>query len=248
LKIPARKKWGQNFLIDPNIIKKIISVLNPKLNNYILEIGPGKGALTNELSKFGNQVIGVEIDPMLSDYLIGLKLPNVKIVNESILDFDCKSIPIEYVVIGNLPYNISTPILFKFMNEKKWNQLVVMLQKEVAERIVSSENNKKYGRTSIMMQSFFDVELKFHIPNTVFRPIPEIKSSLLSITPKKNTNLNYENLKFVVENAFRHRRKKLTHNLKNIIEETKLNEVKDSRAEQLSVTQYQELSHFLIKK
>lgn len=248
MKIPPRKKWGQNFLIDPNIIKKIISVLNLNEEDHILEIGPGKGALTKQLSMLGNQITAVEIDPMLCDYLKNLKLKNVKIFNESILDFDFQSIKKKYIAIGNLPYNISTPILFKFMLESDWKQLVVMLQKEVAERIVSNEGNKKYGRTSIMMQSFFDVELKFHIPNTVFKPMPKIKSSLLSITPKKNIGLIYENLKIVVENAFKHRRKKLTHNFKNIIEPEKLIEVKDQRAEQLTVEKYQELSHFLIKK
>lgn len=248
MKIPVRKKWGQNFLIDPNIINKIISVLDLKKEYHILEIGPGKGALTKQLSNIGNKITAIEIDPMLCTYLKDLKLKNVKIFNESILDFDCNTIKNNYVIIGNLPYNISTPILFKFMAESRWKQLVVMLQKEVAERIVSKENNKKYGRTSIMMQSFFNVKLKFNISNTVFRPMPEIKSSLLSITPRKNINLDYNNLKVVVENAFKHRRKKLTHNLRNIIYDKKLDEVKDNRAEQLTVTQYQELSHFIIKK
>ena len=248
MKIPARKKWGQNFLIDPNIINKIISVLNLNANNHILEIGPGKGALTKQLSKIGHQITAIEIDPMLCTYLKDLKLKNVNIINKSILDFDCSAIEDGYVIIGNLPYNISTPILFKFMAEKRWNQLVVMLQKEVAERIVSKENNKKYGRTSIMMQSFFNIELSFNIPNTVFRPMPEIKSSLLSITRKKNNQLDYNNLKIVVQNAFKHRRKKLINNLKNIIEPHKLKEVENQRAEQLTITQYQELSHFIIKK
>ena len=235
MKIPARKKWGQNFLIDPNIIYKIISILVLKKEFHILEIGPGKGALTKKLSDIGNKITAVEIDPMLCRYLKDLNLKNVNIIKNN------------YVIIGNLPYNISTPILFKFMAEQGWEQLVVMLQKEVAERIVSKENNKKYGRTSIMIQSFFKVELKFNIPNTVFRPMPEIKSSLLSITPKKNINLDYNNLKIVVTNAFKHRRKKLIHNLKNIIDENKLKEIKDNRAEQLTVTQYQELSRFIIK-
>jgi len=247
LKIPARKKWGQNFLIDPNIINKIISILVLKKEFHILEIGPGKGALTKKLSDIGNKITAVEIDPMLCRYLKDLNLKNVNIINENILNFDCNIIKNNYVIIGNLPYNISTPILFKFMAEQGWEQLVVMLQKEVAERIVSKENNKKYGRTSIMIQSFFKVELKFNIPNTVFRPMPEIKSSLLSITPKKNINLDYNNLKIVVTNAFKHRRKKLIHNLKNIIDENKLKEIKDNRAEQLTVTQYQELSRFIIK-
>ena len=248
MKIPVRKKWGQNFLIDPNIINKIISVLDLKKEYHILEIGPGKGALTKKLSNTGNKITAIEIDPMLCTYLKDLNLKNVNIFNGNILDFDCNTIKNNYVIIGNLPYNISTPILFKFMAEQRWKQFVAMLQKEVAERIVSKENNKKYGRTSIMMQSFFKVELKFTIPNTVFRPMPKIKSSLLSITPRKNIDLDYNNLKIIVENAFKHRRKKLIHNLKNIIDENKLDEVKDKRAEQLTVTQYQDLSHFIIKK
>ena len=247
MKIPPRKKWGQNFLIDPNIIRKIISVLKPEKNNHILEIGPGKGALTKELNGLGNKITAVEIDPMLCEYLKELKMKNVTIYNHDILDFNCQIIKQKYVVIGNLPYNISTPILFKFMREINWEKLVFMLQKEVAERIVSKENNKKYGRTSIMMQSFFNIQLEFNIPNTVFRPMPEITSSLLSITPKQNMNINYELLKLVVENAFKHRRKKLIHNLKHIIKKTKLEEIKDCRAEQLSIEQYQELTYFVNK-
>ena len=248
MKIPPRKKWGQNFLIDPNIIRKITSTLTPEKNHHILEIGPGKGALTKELNKLGNEITAVEIDPMLCEYLKELKMKNVTIYNQDILDFNCNIIKQKYVVIGNLPYNISTPILFKFMMENNWDKLIFMLQKEVAERIISKENNKKYGRTSIMMQSFFNLKLEFNIPNTVFRPIPEITSSLLSITPKKNLNIKYELLKIVVENAFKHRRKKLVHNLKHIIEKSKLEEIKDCRAEQLSVEKYQELTHFINKK
>ena len=241
MKIPARKKWGQNFLIDHNIIKKIISTLNYNKSHHILEIGPGKGALTNHLTKLGNQISAVEIDPMLCQYLNDLKLNNLTLYNEDILNFDCSNISEEYVIIGNLPYNISTPILFKFMTETRWSHLVVMLQKEVAERIISKEGNKKYGRLSVMMQSFFDIQLEFHIPNTVFRPMPEIKSSLLSITPKLKHNINYEPLKVIVENAFRHRRKKLKHNLKLIIDESGLSKIKDKRAEELSIEEYKNL-------
>tara|TARA_B100000427_G_C15225585_1_gene471062 strand:+ start:11 stop:487 length:477 start_codon:yes stop_codon:yes gene_type:complete len=152
----------------------------------------------------------------------------------------------DYMVIGNLPYNISTPILFKFMENMNWTKMVVMLQKEVAERIVSKHGNKKYGRISIMMQSFFDVALKFNIPKTVFNPQPKITSSLLMITPKKNINIEYNNLKLVVKNAFKHRRKKLSHNLKNLIKEEMYTQIKDKRAEQLTVVDYQKLSHYII--
>ena len=246
MKIPIRKKWGQNFLIDPNIIRKIISVLNPDKKQTILEIGPGKGALTKILSTMDLNIHAVEIDPMLCDYLRYKKINNLKIYNEDILKFDLSVIPKNYMIIGNLPYNISTPILFKFLENKGWNKMVVMLQKEVAERIVSSHGNKKYGRISIMMQSFFDVNLEFNIPKTVFNPQPKIISSLLVIKPKKNIHIEYKKIKKIVENAFKHRRKKLAHNLKNIIEENKYNEIKDKRAEQLSVADYQKLSHYII--
>jgi len=246
LKIPIRKKWGQNFLIDPNIIRKIISVLNPKKNQHILEIGPGKGALTKKMASMDLNINAIEIDPMLCDYLKEEKFDNVKIYNEDILKFDCSMMGDNYMVIGNLPYNISTPILFKFMENMNWKKMVVMLQKEVAERIVSKHGNKKYGRISIMMQSFFDVTLKFNIPKTVFNPQPKITSSLLLITPKKNINIEYDKLKLIVENAFKHRRKKLSHNLKNLIKEEMYNQIKDKRAEQLTVVDYQKLSHYII--
>ena len=246
MKIPIRKKWGQNFLIDPNIIRKIISVLNPEKNQNILEIGPGKGALTTKLGEMDLNISAIEIDPMLGDYLKDKKLNNVKIYNADILKFDVSMMPQDYMVIGNLPYNISTPILFKFMRELKWSKMVVMLQREVAERIISNHGNKKYGKISIMMQSFFNINLEFNIPKTVFNPQPKITSSLLLIKPKKTVNVEYKKLKIIVENAFKHRRKKLAHNLKNLIEENQYNEIKDKRAEQLSVADYQKLSHYII--
>ena len=97
MKIPARKKWGQNFLIDPNIINKIIKVLKLKKNTHILEIGPGKGALTKQLADIGNKITAIEIDPMLCTFLKDLKLKNVNIINENILSFDCTKIKNNYV-------------------------------------------------------------------------------------------------------------------------------------------------------
>ena len=245
MKIPIRKKWGQNFLIDSNISNKIISVLEADKKDHILEIGPGKGALTVPLSMIYNKITAVEIDPMLCEYLNNKEIKNVTVYNADILKFDLNIMPENYMVIGNLPYNISTPILFKFMNHKGWSKLVVMLQKEVAERIVSSEKNKKYGRISIMFQIFFNLKLEFHIPNTVFNPQPKVTSSLLSITPKKNITINYDNLKKIVEAAFKHRRKKLKHNLKTIINEIGLETIKDKRAEELSVDEYKNLIQYI---
>ena len=245
MNIPIRKKWGQNFLIDPNISKKIIAVLGANKNDHVLEIGPGKGALTIPLSNIVKQISAIEIDPMLCNYLNNKKLNNVTIYNSDILKFDLNVMPKNYLAIGNLPYNISTPILFKFMKHRDWNKLVIMLQKEVAERIVASEKNKKYGRISIMFQTFFDLKLEFHIPKTVFKPQPKITSSLLSVVPKKNTNINQNNLKKLVEAAFKHRRKKLKHNLKELINEKELSYIQDKRADELSVKEYQQLTQYI---
>ena len=245
MNIPIRKKWGQNFLIDSNIISKIIRTLNPEKEQAVLEVGPGRGALTKKLSSMDLSIKAIEIDPMLCKYLDKLNLKNVQIINEDILKFDASIMPDKFLVIGNLPYNISTPILFKFMQTKRWVKMVVMLQKEVAERIVAKSNNKKYGRISIMMQSFFDLKLEFNIPNTVFNPQPKVTSSVLSIIPKENLNINYENLSLLVESAFKHRRKKLRHNLKNVLEIEPLAEIKDKRAEQLTVEDFQKLSLYI---
>ncbi len=245
MNIPIRKKWGQNFLIDPNISKKIISVLGANKDDHVLEIGPGRGALTTHLSVVAKKISAVEIDPMLCDYLNNKKLDNVTIYNSDILKFDLNMIPKNYLAIGNLPYNISTPILFKFMDNSGWNKLVVMLQKEVAERIIASEKNKKYGRISIMFQTFFDLNLEFHIPRTVFNPQPKITSSLLSVVPKKNIKINQTHLKRLVEAAFKHRRKKLKHNLKELINEKQLSNIQDKRADELSVKQYQQLTQYI---
>ena len=245
MKIPIRKKWGQNFLIDPNISKKIIAVLGANKNDHVLEIGPGRGALTSLLSMGVKQISAIEIDPMLCEYLKNQKLNNITIYNADILKFDLNKMPKNYLAIGNLPYNISTPILFKFMENRGWNKLVVMLQKEVAERIVASEKNKKYGRISIMFQTFFELNLEFHIPKTVFNPQPKVTSSLLSVMPKKNIEINQNNLKRLVEAAFKHRRKKLKHNLKELINTKELKTVQDKRADELSVQEYQQLVQYI---
>ena len=245
MNIPIRKKWGQNFLIDPNISKKIIAVLGANKNDHVLEIGPGRGALTSLLSMGVKQISAIEIDPMLCEYLTNQKLNNITIYNADILKFDLNKMPKNYLAIGNLPYNISTPILFKFMENRGWNKLVVMLQKEVAERIVASEKNKKYGRISIMFQTFFELNLEFHIPKTVFNPQPKVTSSLLSVMPKKNIEINQNNLKRLVEAAFKHRRKKLKHNLKELINTKELKTVQDKRADELSVQEYQQLVQYI---
>ena len=149
---PFRKKWGQNFLRDPNTISKIINCLQPYTSDNILEIGPGDGALTNQLSKQIDHIHVVEIDPLLVTQLEKNKYPNVTIHQGDILEWDLNQLKGEVKIIGNLPYYISTPILFKMLAWQNWERMVLMFQKELAQRIVSKHGNKSYGRISIMCQ------------------------------------------------------------------------------------------------
>ena len=126
-----RKKWGQNFLQDPNTIHKIIDQLEPQLDDVIIEIGPGQGALTFELAKKVKKIYAIEIDPFLVKYLNDFSVPNLKIINNDILNFDLNQFEKNIKVIGNLPYNISTPVIFKFLNWNGWSKIIFMTQKKL---------------------------------------------------------------------------------------------------------------------
>ena len=153
---PFRKKWGQNFLRDPNTITKIIGLLEPDKKDTILEIGPGDGVLTDRLSKTAGYIHTVEIDPLLIKYLNDKQYQNVTIHKGDILDWDISILPEGVKIIGNLPYYISSPILFRFLGILKWERMVLMFQKELAERIISKEGSKSYGRISVISQVFCD--------------------------------------------------------------------------------------------
>ena len=153
--ISPKKKWGQNFLIDPNISKKIVRTLNNKSNETILEIGPGKGALTGLIN--AKKIIAVEIDKDLCKVLSEQKIPNLNIINENFLKINLENVKFDRIV-GNLPYNISSQVIFKILNCNEWTKAVFMVQKELADRIASKEGNKQYGRISVMIQSMCEVK------------------------------------------------------------------------------------------
>ena len=165
---PFRKKWGQNFLQDPNTITKIIGSLEPEKSDIILEIGPGNGALTDMLSKKTDHIHAVEIDPLLIKLLKEKEYSNVTIHEGDILKWDCSHLPEKVKIIGNLPYYISSPILFRFLTMKNWERMILMFQKELAERIVSKEGSKSYGRISVMCQTFCNVKIEFTVSRNVF--------------------------------------------------------------------------------
>ena len=214
--IKAKKSLGQNFLIDANIIEKIINVIQIKEKN-ILEIGPGTGALTSYiLKKNPKKIIVIEKDKNLAEILKQNFKEEVTVINKDILEIDENSLIKEkFTVFGNLPYNISTEILSKWITQTKdefwFNNLILMFQKEVADRIIAKFNTSDYGRLSILSNWKLNVEKICDIKPESFSPRPKIDSSLLFFSPKKNFYKikDPKNLEKVTRIFFNHRRKML---------------------------------------
>ena len=213
--IKAKKSLGQNFLIDQNIINKIVNIVNIKDKN-ILEIGPGTGNLTIEiLKRKPKKIILIEKDNYLVDFLKSKFDSNVKIINEDVLKINESLLNDQnLIVFGNLPYNISTEILVKWilnLSQKKiwFDCLVLMFQKEVAYRIISKFNTKEYGRLSILANWRLKIKKIFDVKPSCFQPKPKIESTVLFFEPKKNflKFKNPKNLEKITRIFFMHRRK-----------------------------------------
>lgn len=221
-----KKSLGQNFLIDPNILDKIVRVANVTKETGVIEVGPGFGALTEKLAQHADKVVAFEIDsrllPILDEALAGYD--NVTIIHSDILKVDLhKAINMYFqqgqdlLVVANLPYYVTTPILMKLLEEKlPIRGIVCMLQKEVADRISAKPNTKQYGSLSVAVQFYGQVETSFFVPNTVFIPRPNVDSAVIKITlhekppyPVEDERLFFE----IVRAAFAKRRKTLVNNL-----------------------------------
>ena len=212
--IKAKKSLGQNFLIDKNILEKIVNCINIK-NKPVLEIGPGTGNLTNFiLKKNPHKVFVIEKDDVLANEL-KVKFPNkLNIINDDVLNVNESSLFKEkLIVFGNLPYNISTEILSKWIVNLKNNfwfeALILMFQKEVAERIIANTNTSNYGRLSVLCNWKLDISKISDIKPNSFKPKPKVDSSLLFFTPKKNFYKikNPKNLEKITRIFFSNRRK-----------------------------------------
>ncbi len=212
--IRAKKSLGQNFLIDKNIINKIVNFVELK-NKNVLEIGPGTGNLTEEiLRKNPKKILVVEKDNNLANLLKEKFKDKIKVINRDILKTNENSLYNETLtVLGNLPYNISTEILCKWilnLKEKTWfDYLILMFQKEVADRIISDFNTKSYGRLSILANWRLDIKKVFNISPLSFKPKPKIDSTVLFFKPKKNffSFKDSKNLEKITRIFFMHRRK-----------------------------------------
>ena len=236
----ARKRFGQNFLVDAQIVSRIVSTISPKKSDDIVEIGPGKGALTFPLLDHLDKLSVIEIDRDLISFLKLKKQDKLTIYEADALKFDYDLISNNLRIVGNLPYNISSALLFRLLSNK--NQIIdmtFMLQKEVVDRIVASHGSKAYGRISVMMQTFFEVESMFTVPKESFDPQPKIESAILYLKTKtKPLTENTKLLEKIVKISFSQRRKTLKNCLKSTLsqEQTKID--LSQRAEMLSVENF----------
>jgi 16S rRNA (adenine1518-N6/adenine1519-N6)-dimethyltransferase len=218
---PANKRLGQNFLIDPNIVRKIIALaeLNPETS--VLEIGPGRGILTDALARAAGHVVAVELDPLLYRLLRERQAewPNVELVREDALAYPVERLPVGTVVVANLPYYISTPLLFRLLDcRTRFPRMVLMLQDEVADRLVAKPDSSDYGVLSVMAQYAAEITKAFKVSAHCFRPRPEVGSAVALLRTKEHAPLtSQEETLFaaLVKAAFAHRRKILVNSLRD---------------------------------
>jgi 16S rRNA (adenine1518-N6/adenine1519-N6)-dimethyltransferase len=244
----AKKRFGQNFLTDLEVIDHIVRRIAPKPSDVMVEVGPGLGALTAPLAACLKQLHVVEIDHDVIPRLMALPCASSLVVHlADALEFDFANLfPGDHFrVVGNLPYNISTPLLFHLMQSAdRIVDMHFMLQKEVVDRIAASPGNKTYGRLSVVMQYFCQVEKLFMVEAEAFKPKPKVDSAILRLIPKKTRELSVEDeVSFIeiVKQAFSQRRKTLRNTLKTVMTQEMWQQVEfdpSLRAESLSVEQF----------
>jgi len=221
MKYPRRNALGQHFLKDRRILNKIIKVVDPQPSETILEIGAGKGKLTFPLAERAGHVITVEKDRTLIPFLKERGVTNLTIIEGDILRFDFKALelPSEIKVAGNLPYSISTPLLFKIFEDRAlFSRCIFLLQKEVADRLCASPGTKKYAPLSILFNNHFRIRLHTRIPPEAFSPPPRVDSALVSLEKRISPLFVFSRedlFRQFLKNAFGQRRKTLMNNLKS---------------------------------
>lgn len=250
----ARKRFGQNFLIDDYIISQIVDAINPQPNQNLIEIGPGHAALTRPVLERAGKLTAIELDRDLVEILSHDPfLKGLTLISCDALKVDFSSLPGagELRVFGNLPYNITSPIIFHLLEQKGIIDMHFMLQKEVVERLAAGPNNRDYGRLTVMTQFYAEVIPMLVVPPQAFRPAPKVTSAVVRLKPK---TLSDEEralapyLNTITNTAFSARRKTLRNSLSKLFTEEELNNLNidtTARAENISVTQYVDLAKYL---
>lgn len=253
----ARKRFGQNFLIDHGIIRDIVRAVHPQREDNIVEIGPGKGAITQLLADSCDNLTVIELDRDLVPWLkIKFeKHPNFQLFQADALQFDFTQLikadqPLR--IVGNLPYNISTPLIFHLLSySDRVQDMHFMLQKEVVKRMAAQPGDSAYGRLGIMVQYYCAVEDLFDVPPTSFDPAPKVDSAIVRLMPYKDLPYKATNIKTLenlVNVAFQQRRKTLRNALKQLLDTEVLEQLPldlSARAEEISLADYVATSNLL---
>lgn len=251
----AKKRFGQNFLHSTSVIESIVSAVAPRPNEALLEIGPGKGSLTRLLAKKTGNLIVIEIDRDLIPILEKELPAEVNIINADILEYPIETLPSPLRVVGNLPYNISTPLLFRlFEYPGQFTDMTLMLQAEVVERMVASPGSRIYGRLSVMTQYYCQVEKLLAVPASAFTPRPKVESAVARLQPHQQKPVNAEDVTLlgnILLRAFGQRRKTIRNSLQPFLTPEDLMCIgldPKLRAENLSVADFAECANFVTRK
>ena len=218
-----KRSLGQNFLVDGNLQRKIVEALDPRIEDEVLEIGPGKGALTQHLAGKCQSLILVELDRDLAE---GMKeryegILGVRVINGDILEHHPEALTsrvADLKVVGNIPYNITTPILFHLLTPPRPKEILLMVQKEVGERILAPAGTSAFGALSVGVRSVAGVERVLRVPASAFRPVPAVDSMVIRVRPRRPEPLTpqeEDSLRFLTRMAFQQRRKQFQAILRN---------------------------------
>jgi len=253
-----KQTLGQNFLVDENVARKIVELINPQPDDIIIEIGPGFGAISKFLTEGTEQVIAIEIDRRLAGHLQNsfTSYDNFKLIHADFLKTDLMEISQGRAirVVGNIPYHITSPVIFKiFESSAEITDLTLMIQREVAERIVAQPRTKAYGILSVMSRLYSQPELLFHVSRNVFKPKPDVASTLIRWDLSKAPNLMIEDkelLRTVIRATFNQRRKMLRKSLQQLecflLKREKIDFDLERRPEELTIEEFVELTNQLV--
>ncbi len=256
MEIKAKKSLGQNFLQDEKILQQIANSVKTNIDDLIIEIGPGTGALTKYLKQKNSYLLCYEIDTRLKPILAKYENHKTKIIYQDFLKSNIiKDISFKYnniYIIANIPYYITTPIIKHIINLPNLKSVTLLVQKEVAKRLSAKPNTKDYGSLTVYLNYYFNINYLFDVKNTSFNPIPKVDSAVINFTTKPKYNLINEEIFFkLINNSFKQKRKTLKNNLKdynwNQINKilTKYNLPETVRAEQIPIEIYIEIANSL---
>jgi 16S rRNA (adenine1518-N6/adenine1519-N6)-dimethyltransferase len=254
-----RKRLGQHFLIDPNLLRKIVSLADIQPSDSVCEIGPGGGTLTGLLCQTAKQVLALEVDPRMVEFLKTelAGYPNLEVQEQDALRYSFEDLPEHTIIVANLPYNISTPIMFRLLEaQQKISRMVLTIQLEVAQRLVAKPSTKDYGVLSVMVQHLAEVKFGFKVSRKCFRPVPNVDSGVVRLDIRQDHQEKLEDLaqfQWTVRAAFGQRRKTIMNAFRSAgIPDECLSQVQQGtgislsrRAEGLSVEELWHLSKAL---